>query len=269
MNKIIICPLVSALMLFCLISDLFATEDIELEQSIAEKLVQKLHYGEAVWFGNDRNKFIGLFYEAYPYHRRDAAIVLHGMGEHPDWPDVIASLRDALPRRQIATLSIQLPILTSSTNVADYGKTLQRANQRIRQAVAYLHNQGFQRIILIGFNFGASTAAYYLATDSQQEIDAFVAISILARKFLSPKVDVVKLLQGIQVPILDIYAEKDHAEILNGIVDRRLAATISGNRHFRQLEIKKAQYDYSGYESQLIDNISEWISTLKTDDVQH
>ena len=265
MKKLVTGSLLSILVLLCFLSDLSAARDPELEHSIAEKLTRKLNYGEAVWLGRDKNRFIGLFYDAYPSHHGDAAILLHGMGAHPDWPDVISPLRDALPRRQIATLSIQLPILTSDTNVADYGWTLKPAANRIRQAIEFLRDRGFQQIILIGFNFGASTAANYLANESQPGIDGFIAISILARKFLRPKVDVVNLLQGIRVPILDIYAEMDHAVILNGIADRRLAASISGNHRFRQLEIKKAQYDYNGYEHQLVNEITEWINKLHTD----
>lgn len=236
--------------------------DREREWHIAEKLSSELNFGEAIWLGKGNKKFIGLLYDTYPQQLQDAVIIIHGMGAHPDWPDVIEPLRENLPTLGLATFSLQMPVLHPQANVAEYGRTLNEAGQRIGMAVEYLKTYGYQRVILIGYRFGALSAAHYLAHDKAHDVHAFIGISLLARKFLRPKITSEDLIRRIQIPVLDIYAEHDDKKILKTSDDRRLSANISGNNDYQQNIVYGADHDYIGQEQQLVEQIYQWIVFL-------
>ena len=213
---------------------------------------------DLVWKGD--SAFLGLFAETYLEKRHTAIILIHGMGAHPDWPDVISPLRWELPGNKLPTLSIQMPILSAAVSVSAYGRTLKEAARRINIAVNYLHEHGFSRVILVGYSFGAATAAYYLANNEQHKVSAFVGISMLARKFLQPELKLELLLEQIDVPMFDIYGSHDLDEILRAVPDRRLAARKSGNVLFKQVEIQGSDHIHVGYENELVTVIVDWIT---------
>ena len=245
--------------IFIIAPDVAAVSDLEREKQIADKLVKQLHAGEAIWLRDNKTEFLGLFTETFLSRRQNAILLLHGMGGHPDWPEVISPLRWDLPVKQLPVLSIQLPILSPDSPVSNYGKTTKEASKRINIAVDYLYELGFKRVILVGYSFGAALGAYYLAHRKNHKVSAFVAISILARKFLDPTLNLKFLLSKINIPMLDIYAADDYEEIIKAIPDRRLAAHKSGNGTFSQYEIPDANHIYSDHTDELIRVIVDWI----------
>ena len=134
------------------------------EQQIAEKLTLTADADEIISLKASGERFIGLYKRARSSEARGVVILVHGMGAHPDWPDVISPLRTRLTEFGWSTLSIQMPILSPEEPVAEYGKTLRLANSRIQAAVDYLHDWGIEPIILLGYSFGASQAANFLAS---------------------------------------------------------------------------------------------------------
>ena len=189
-------------------------------------------------------------------------ILVHGMGAHPDWPDVISPLRTRLTEFGWSTLSIQMPILSPEEPVAEYGKTLRFANSRIQAAIDYLHDWEIEPIILLGYSFGATQAANFLASKKPEDIKAFVSVSMLAQKFIKPGLDVFKFIAGITIPIFDIYAEEDLDDVRRGIDDRRLAASKNGNTVFQQIEVQKAGHHYLGLEDVLVEQIQVWLQNI-------
>ena len=252
-------PVFPCIFIFMITIDVAAIGDTEREKQIAGKLIEQLHAGEAVWLGEDKTRFLGLYTETFLDQRQDAILLLHGMGAHPDWPEVISPLRWDLPVHQLPVLSIQLPILSPDTPVSSYGRTTKEASRRINIAVDYLHELGFSRVILVGYSFGAALGAHYLAHKKNHKVTAFVAISILARKFLDPTLNLKFLLSKINIPILDIYADNDYEEILEAVPDRRLAAHKSGNKSFRQYELPGTNHIYIDHIDHLIKVIVDWI----------
>ena len=237
-----------------------ANPDLEREKQIAEKLEKELRAGEAIWLGEENTRFLGLMTETFLQQRNDVILLLHGMGAHPDWPDVISPLRWELPAYKLPVLSIQLPILLPEASVAGYGKTTKEAARRIKTAVKYLHEQGFKRVVIVGYSFGAALGTYYLASEKEHGVFAFIAISILARKFLNPTLNLKFLLEKIDVPMLDIYASHDLEEILEAVPDRRLAAHKSGNAAFNQIEISGSDHIYREHIADLVNTIVDWIA---------
>ena len=238
------------------------------EQEIAEKLARIADADEIISLKASGGRFIGLYKSARGVAVNETGetsgvvILVHGMGAHPDWPDVISPLRTRLTESGWSTLSIQMPILSPEETVAKYGKTLNIANSRIQAAVDYLHAWGMDPIILLGYSFGAAQAASYLASDQPENVAAFVSVSMLAQKFIKPRLDVFKLIRRINIPILDIYGEDDLGDVRRGIDDRRLAASKNSHNSFQQIELQQAEHNYLGAEKALVEQIQVWLQQI-------
>jgi len=250
-----------------------AAEDIKelsREQQIAEKLTVTADVDEIISLKAPGGRFIGLYKRARVSEISETktgeingvVILVHGMGAHPDWPDVISPLRTRLTETGWSTLSIQMPILSPDEAVAEYGKTLRLANSRIQAAVDYLHDWEIEPIVLLGYSFGAAQAANFLASNKPENVQAFISVSMLAQKFIKPKLDVYKFIGEIIVPILDIYAEKDLQDVRRGIDDRRLAANKNGNTGFQQIELQGSGHHYLGFEDILAEQIQIWLQSM-------
>ena len=243
-------------------------QQLNRERKIAEKLTQISDADEIVSLKASGARFIGLYKSARggavneTNETSGVVILVHGMGAHPDWPDVISPLRTRLTESGWSTLSIQMPILSPEESVAEYGKTLNIANSRIQAAVDYLHAWEMDPIILLGYSFGAAQSASYLASDQPENVAAFVSVSVLSQKFIKPKLDVFKSIGGINIPILDIYGEEDLADVRRGIDDRRLAASKNGHNSFQQIELQQAGHNYLGTEKALAEQIQLWLQQI-------
>jgi len=232
------------------------------EQQVAEKLALIVDADEIVSLKAPGGRFIGIYQRAKTGGSHGVVILAHGMGAHPDWPDVISPLRTRLPEFGWSTFSIQMPILSPDEPVAEYGKTLRVAKGRLNAAVDYLHAWGVEQIILLGYSFGAVQIASYLAIGKNENVKAFVSVSILSQKFIKPKLDVFKLIGGIDLPMLDIYGDEDLPDVRRGSDDRRLAASKNGNRDFKQIELKHAGHHYQGVEDALVEQIQIWLKNI-------
>jgi pimeloyl-ACP methyl ester carboxylesterase len=242
-------------------------KELSREQQIAEKLALTADADETISLKAPGGRFIGLYKRAKSSEIKTGeahgvVILVHGMGAHPDWPDVISPLRTRLTEFGWSTLSIQMPILSPEEPIAEYGKTLKRANGRIQAAVDYLREWEIESIILLGYSFGAAQAANYLASNKPEDIKAFVSVSMLAQKFIRPGLDVYKFIGGITIPILDIYGEEDLEDVRRGIDDRRLAASKNGNDGFQQIELQMSGHHYLGFEDALVEQIQIWLQSM-------
>ena len=246
-------------------------KELSRERQIAEKLALTADIDEIISLKASDGRSIGLYKSVYTNEARGTdgtkgvVILVHGMGAHPDWPDVISPLRTRLTDFGWSTLSIQMPILSPEESVAEYGKTLKFANSRIQAAVDYLHEWEIRPIILLGYSFGASQVANYLASSKPEHVKAFVSVSMLAQKFIKPGLDVFKFIGEISIPILDIYGEKDLQDVRRGIDDRRLAASKNGNTGFQQIELQKSGHHYLGLEDALVEQIQLWLQQITSD----
>ncbi|MCH8078753.1 MAG: DUF3530 family protein [Proteobacteria bacterium] len=232
------------------------------EQQIAEKLALIVDADEIVSLKASGGRFIGIYQRAKMGESRGVVILAHGMGAHPDWPDVISPLRTQLPEFGWSTLSIQMPILSPEEPVAEYGRTLKIAKSRLNAAIDYLHTWEIEQIILLGYSFGAVQVASYLASGKNENVRAFVSVSMLSQKFIKPGLDVFKLIGGINIPMLDIYGDEDLPDVRRGSDDRRLAASKNGNRDFEQIELKHAGHHYQGVEDALVEQIQIWLKNI-------
>ena len=237
-----------------------ATSDLEKEKRWSEQIADGLLVGEAVQLQAGGTAFMGIFTEASDGPTGRALILAHGIGAHPDWPDIINPLRSDLPDHGWSTLSIQMPILANDATLKDYAPLFDEVAPRIDAAIGFLRDQGNQTVVLIGHSLGAGMAASYLSGNGQQGIQGFIAIGLSATA-ADEKMNSVLALEKIRIPVLDLYGSRDLATVLRSVKARKKAALKAGNSNYRQLEIEGADHFFVGMEDTLNSRIYGWLKT--------
>ena len=233
-----------------------AGSDLGKEKRWSEQIVDSLLDGEAVQLEAKGQKILGLYTPASNGSTVRAAILLHGMGAHPDWPEVINPLRSELPEHGWATLSVQMPVLANDAALTDYAPLFAEAGPRIESAVSFLQEKGYEKIALIGHSLGAAMAATYLGT-STKNIDGFVAIGLGIID--NDKMNALPALAKIQLPVLDLYGSRDLDNVLATAPARARAARKASNKNYRQQQIEGADHFFSGSQGILVRTVYGWL----------
>jgi pimeloyl-ACP methyl ester carboxylesterase len=231
------------------------------EQRWADQIVDSLLDGEAVWMEAGDQRFLGIFTPDTSGTTKGAVILLHGMGVHPNWPDVIYPLRTSLPEHGWATLSIQLPVLNNDAVLKDYLPLIGEAAPRIEAAVKWLESQDFKTIALVGHSLGATMGAACIATDAPPGIDALAVIG-MGTSTIDPKTDNVAHLEQISIPVLDLYGSRDLEGVRKSAKERAGAARKAGNKAYRQIEVEGADHFSVGLEEELVRRVRGWLDRL-------
>ncbi len=233
------------LMLFAV--PLAQATDLAKEQRWKEQVIGDLFDGEPVSLTDGSNEFLGLLTLAEPAGE-SAVIVLHGVGVHPDWPQIINPMRVRLAEDGRTTLAIQLPVLANDAEEGAYDAIIGDAAPRIAAAVAYLREQGAREVFIVAHSMGTRMAADFLVGTDQQ-IRGFVAIGM--------NVGGVEYLDRIKVPMLDIYGSEDLEGVRASAPDR--AARAAGNADYSQQIVDGADHFFNDMEAQLYEIVKAWI----------
>ena len=248
---------------FCLLinmSNVLAdSSDDNWEKRISTGLMDKAEASDFFWLGSTDSSFIAIFNRHKGEEEKGAAIILHSVGGHADWPEVVSPLRNMLPEFGWATLSIQLPLISPEKNIEEYGKTFEETGNRILLATRELRKRGFSKIVIIGHGFGALSTLVYLGKGNSENIDAFVAISLQNYVYIKPRINLLRLIKKIKTPTLDLYGSLDFKEGIESAPDRRLASKKSGDDLYMQIEIKGADHSFNNMEKELVKQIIKWI----------
>jgi len=230
--------------------------DLAKEKRWADQVVDAILDGEAIWLNDGKSEFLGIYTKAEEDKGR-AVIVMHGTGIHPDWQQVIQPLRVGMTEHNWNTLSIQMPILPNEAEYPEYAPLYDEVAPRINAAIEYLKKNGSTEIALIGHSQGAAMAAYYLST-TKQAVDGFVAIGMAAFAD-DPRMDSIKALEKINVPVLDIYGDDDLEGIMKSVDDRAAAAKKAGNKSYTQVEVAGSNHFFDDKEEQLVEVVADWL----------
>lgn len=125
------------------------------------------------------HQFLGIHTQAEDSDSEYGAIILHGIGVHPDWPQVVYPLRTRLSTFGWHTLSLQMPILANEAKASDYAPLMIEVAPRLDAGIAFLKEKGVESIFLIGHSLGATMGSYYLAT-GDRDVRGFVAVGMAA-----------------------------------------------------------------------------------------
>lgn len=232
--------------------------DLKKETRWADQVIDSIMDGDANWLNDGKNRFLSIYTEAEENKNR-AVIVMHGTGVHPDWQQVIQPLRVGLTQHKWNTLSIQMPVLANDVEYSKYAPLYEEVGPRIQAAIKYLKAHGIKKIVLLGHSQGASMTAYYL-TQNQQDIKGFVAIGMAALAS-DERMDSIKSLEKINVPVLDLYGTDDLEKVIQSSGQRSVAANKAGNKNYTQTQIAGDHF-FDGEEENLIRVVAEWLDRI-------
>jgi pimeloyl-ACP methyl ester carboxylesterase len=233
--------------------------DLGKEQRWREQIVDSLMEGEAVDLQAGDLTFLGIYTESSGGGDppKGAAILVHGIGVHPDWPQVIHPLRVGLPERGWSTLSIQMPVLGNEAQPADYLPLLDGAARRLDAAVDFLRERGAGPIVIVAHSLGATMAGDYLGTHPRA-VAAYVAIGMSAGTS-EARLDNAQTVGRIQVPTLDLYGQNDLDAVIGTAAARVKAAVEGGNRGYNQVQVPGADHFFEGQDEALLDTMTQWL----------
>ena len=232
--------------------------DIEREKRLASEVVDSIMDGDAEFLSADGHEFLAIYTEAD--EAKGGVVIMHGRGFHPNWSDVAYPLRVGLPERGWNTLSIQMPILPNEAEYPEYAPLYDEVAPRVDAAIKYLQANGSSNIVLIGHSQGAAMTAYYLST-SKQDVNGFVAIG-MGSFADDPRMNSIKALEKINVPVLDLYGGEDLENILKSSGARADSAKKAGNRNYTQVKLSGANHFFDGKEDELVESVAGWLDKL-------
>lgn len=234
--------------------------DFGKEKRWADQIVDEIMTGDAVWLMADGRKFLGIYTESTTGKVRGAVIILHGVGVHPNWTDVVLPLRTQLPESGWHTLSLQMPILPNSAGLEEYAPLFVEITPRINAGIALLSKKGINKIIIIGHSMGATMAGYYIANSKNANIHALVTIGAAGHMFKDSPHDIIHSLKKITIPVLDISGSEDLADVVATKKLKAKTAKMAGNNRYQQVEIAGANHFLVGKETELIKEVSNWLN---------
>jgi pimeloyl-ACP methyl ester carboxylesterase len=234
--------------------------DTAKEQRWKAQISDSLLSGEVCELKAGDTGFMGIYTESEQGPADRAVILAHGIGAHPDWPEVVHPLRTGLPESGWSTLSIQMPILANDAPLKDYLPLFDEASPRLAAAIDYLRKQGVTTIVIAGHSLGAAMAARFVA-DHPGGVDGLILISMGAID-IDDKMNGVVALRTITLPVLDLYGSRDLDSVVASAADRRRdSAHTAGNGDYRQLAVEGADHFYIGMEDELLRRVHDWLQS--------
>jgi pimeloyl-ACP methyl ester carboxylesterase len=235
--------------------------DTAKEARWAEQIVDSLLDGEALWLDDGSgHEFLGIITEGDADSGR-AVILVHGIGVHPNWPDIIYPLRIGLLENDITNLSIQMPILANDAEDIEYADLYSEVPARFNAALAYLQENGYRQIIIVAHSMGATMSTYYLERNDADAIESLVIIGMPAALSYPGNIEA---LAKIRVPILDLYGSKDLVSVLENSELRARSANKQTQRQYSQVRVDGANHFFQGHEDELLRQVLQWLAANET-----
>lgn len=202
--------------------------------------------GDAVWLSVNNHKFLSIFTPSESTTKK-TVVVIHGLGAHPDWAQVVQPLRVTLTEKGFNTLSVQVPVLANGIDADQYTPLFNEADKRITAAINYLKAQGLESSILIAHSLGSAMSTHFLANNIHP-FKRFIGIGM-------PSLSV-KYLSKVNIPVLDLYGNDDIETVLGGASARAKASM--NNQNYSQ-QMVNADHFFNDKDDLLIDQVSTWL----------
>ena len=206
-----------------------ATADYIRESRWAQEVTAGLVVGDAVYLATPlRPRVLALLTEPEGAGK-GGVVIVHGLGLHPDW-GLIGGLRTGLADAGYTTLSVQMPVLAADAPRSGYPATFAEAGDRIVAAIGFLKARGVVRIAVVAHSLGAVMADAYLARGDAIAPDAFVPIGMPAGFTVPPRLPVLDIVAGNDLP--EVKAAAPGRRTLAGGDACRRALVVAGSDHF-------------------------------------
>ena len=233
--------------------------DMAKEKRWEAQIVDALIVGEAVKLKAGATEFLAIFAEHSTEKAMGGAIILHGIGAHPAWPEVVQPLRTNLPDYGWSTLSLQMPVLPNEAKSEEYAPLFAEARPRIQAGIDYLKQKGIRNIVIVAHSMGAAMGSFYLSDKPDPAVTAFVGIGMGQHKS-QPQMDNATSLRKITLPVLDLYGSRDLPQVLVAEKDRATAAHRAANKHYTQLKIEGADHFFNNMDGVLVKRVRGWLA---------
>ena len=223
--------------------------DYAREKKWADEVLPGLVVGDPVYLETPRghHKFLTLFTPGAGGDQ--AAIIVHGLGIHPDW-GMIGILRTELADRGFTTLSIQMPILAVDATGDQYPPTFLEAAERIGEAVAFLKAKGYTKIAIVSHSMGARMSQVYVTGTPDPAVKAWASLGIPAGDYA-----------GVGMPVLDLYGDNDLPPVLKNASARKASLKVEGSK---QVKVGRADHFFNGREGEMVSAVADFLkATLK------
>jgi hypothetical protein len=224
--------------------------DYEKEARWVDQVDSGLMDGEIITISGADKDFIGIWTESEE-ESKQTAIVIHGLGVHPDWSGVINPLRVSLTTQKYNTLSIQMPVLANGIEGKEYVGLLPISTQRIAVAVDYLEQEGYVVDLIVAHSLGSTMASTYLA-DTPHPINKYIAVGANAGS--------VENLKKINIKVLDLYGNEDIDGVMSTNAARKQAA--SHNKNYTQV-VAEGNHFFTDNNDNLIEAVHSWLNKQK------
>lgn len=262
--------------LLSMFSEVNATDNIS-EQQWAEQIRQHIDTGQALDLplpGGDAKEshFFSIFTPHTNKKPKGGIILLHDIGAHSDWQDVIHPLRTKLPEKGWASLSIQLPLNKPQKQDANGQKQLIESTMpRIDAAIAFLRSKSYQYIVLVAHGYGTLISLNFLqakasasSPDGTPLVNAAIIIGTPSSGNTMP-LNSAAMIEKITIPLLDLYGSRDNLSVVRSAKARKAAAHKAGNQAYRQTQTIGANHFYTGLDEELLNYVYYWLNkTLKS-----
>ncbi len=237
--------------------------DVDKEKRWADQIIDTLMVGDAEWLTAEKHKFLGIYTESENDKPAGAVIVLHGIGVHPNWEDVVQPLRSELPESGWHTIAVQMPVLRNEAKTEDYIPLFPEVAPRLDATIAFLKGKGVRNIIIAAHSLGASMAAYFMAGKPDPAVKAMIVVGVSGRLAPGANVNFLQSLQTIQIPVLDIYGSEDLKAVLDTASKRASTAEKAGNKHYQQTMVPDADHFFKGKSDILVKQVVNWIKQYR------
>ncbi len=254
------------LYLFAMFLTLTALSDASQEKQFSAQLAKGVTIGETINLPSGENAFLAIYTPTNAQNSRGGIILLHDLGTHADWPDIITPLRSKLPAKGWNTLSLQLPILPDSVLPKEMEQTFAEITSRINSAINFYTEKGIYNLVLIGYSFGAAAGIKYLenSVGRRKEVIAFVGVSMYNDLYhislqQAPGPDNPPS-KAINIPVLDIYGSLDFEKVVESAKFRASNAKQSQRNNFSQIVLAGADHHFTGLSNNLVKRIGSWLN---------
>ena len=230
------------------------------EQRWAEQITDQLIVGEPVWLQADGYRFLSIYTPAETGAPRGTVLLVHGVGAHPDWPQVIHPLRSGLSEKGWRSLSIQMPLPRPGADQTDGAVLLREGGDRLQSALTWLAGKGMTPVTLIAHSRGCADALRFAATHADDRITSLVVIGVNGSyDDLPDDLGPIRSLKHVKLPVLDLYGEFDREGVIKTAPERR--KTAAGNSGYQQIMVPGADHFFDGEEKPLLAEVTHWLES--------
>lgn len=237
--------------------------DIAKEGRWKEQIIDTLFDGETVSLEADGHDFLGIEMESVDGHTGRAAIVVHGIGVHPNWEQVIRPLRVGLTEFGWHTLSIQMPILPNEATGLEYVPLFDEVTGRFEAAIDFLQSRGHREIVIVAHSMGSSMTMRYMADVGEPPVMALVLVGMQGGRENMVN-DNVSALKKVKLPVLEMYGGNDLPGVVDFAARKASAAHTGGNRAYRQIMVDGANHFFDDLDETLVETVGEWLAGLES-----